>query len=370
MTEFIAENIWKINIIFCAVCAMIILTVLKKKKLFFALVGIEIFLIYALRDISVGVDIVRYMRTFNSAAAVPSIRSLIANEISRYQGYGMLNFVIAKLGCSYQVFLSIIALFSVYMTLRCIYRYSKMPFLSLIIHFGIGIFAFQFTGLKQTIAMGFILLAYDAIQEQKPKKFIAYVLGGILFHPTAIVFLPTYYICRVKKNGIFVLVAAAVMTGIYLLRYKLGYLAIILFNEAYIGRYEINSGTSGVFFALMFVILMYILLFGKKINEVGSFEANQFSLLIIAACIQLVSSYAYIFTRLNYFYIQFVMIALPHVIIQNKKGNGIIRFKGKQWRQFIQPVAWCIIFIFFTWMYFNETSNPINKLTPYTFWGE
>ena len=78
------------------------------------------------------------------------------------------------------------------------YKNCKNPVLALTVFHCLGLFNFMVQGLRQAIAMCICLLAIESCKKRKLIKFILLVLLASLFHASAIVFLPVYFI-RFKK---------------------------------------------------------------------------------------------------------------------------------------------------------------------------
>ena len=76
----------------------------------------------------------------------------------------------AKLGHTifngdYQLFVATISAFVVTVFGRFIYRYSVNPVQSFVYYWGLWFYTFNFSALKQSIAMTFLLLAFDSIMD-------------------------------------------------------------------------------------------------------------------------------------------------------------------------------------------------------------
>ena len=88
-------------------------------------------------------------------------------------------------------------------------RYSDNPFLSVLILVSLDYYSFTLTGLRQTMAMALIFIAYSFIIERKAIPFVLAVLLASTFHSTALAFLPAYLIVRIPV-GKMQLVAIAI----------------------------------------------------------------------------------------------------------------------------------------------------------------
>lgn len=97
---------------------------------------------------------------------------------------------------------------------------------------------------------------------------------------------------------------------LFLFRYQIAGFITIMFAENYLGHYESKETVGGSFIFLIINTICYAMLFKERIRENNSEEKDIFLMLAIASALQLLSAYAYAFTRVNLYYMQFVPIAL------------------------------------------------------------
>ncbi len=76
-------------------------------------------------------------------------------------------------------------------------RYAYNKKYAVYFYYTIGLFAFSFAGLRQTLAMSLCLFAYEAIRKRKPVRFLLLVGIAFLFHKSAAFFLPAYFLGRI-----------------------------------------------------------------------------------------------------------------------------------------------------------------------------
>lgn len=97
---------------------------------------------------------------------------------------------------------------------RLLKLYSEDILVSFSLIWGLGFFVFLFSGVRQTVALGFIIMALSYILELKYKHFIAYTLIATLFHKTAIVFLIMWFLSFVKINRTSLLIYVAILVAL------------------------------------------------------------------------------------------------------------------------------------------------------------
>lgn len=330
----------------------------KRKRNFLIIVAIQLILIFALRDHSVGVDILRYERTFNRIENGSFTEALSVRDNYENIGYFIFNFIISKMGMSFQGFLGIVGIICVIPMIYSIYKYSEFPCLSILIYMGIEIYSFQFSGIKQAIAMSIVLLAFLYIEKNDRKKFYILLALAILFHPTSIIALPMYWILKTTNIRRMITLLMSAMVIIYIFRNQIGEMLMLVYDSEYIGRYE-SSGTIGSMSILLILLLLLCFCFAQKeIFCQDKMISQYFRILLIATMLQFLSSYAYAFTRINYYYLQFLPIISSKIIalpMENKK-NG-------RYMLIVSFLLWCVFFCLSTFMYKNtiiEGTNTFN----------
>ena len=100
----------------------------------------------------------------------------------------------------FQVFLIAVAIFIEAVVAFLIYKYSPLPWLSFLVWNCMGFYCFGFSAIKQSIAMGLVMIAFVGIMEEKPKLFALFTILAGFVHAPALIFLPAYFLS--KRNNI------------------------------------------------------------------------------------------------------------------------------------------------------------------------
>lgn len=210
----------------------------------------------------------------------------------------------------YQVFVTLIAAFVMFCVGRFIHRYSPSPLQSILLYFGLIFFTFNFNALKQSIAMAFVLLAFDGAADRKLIRFLLFSLIASIFHFPALVILPAYWLVNSKMDRAYPLLLLVVFILTYLFRDWI--------LEQMLDVYEttINEG-GGTRFLMNKVILMLLIFAAAFMIRPPSFKDRIYSGLLkmlgIAAVIQTFASYNNTFERLADYYFQFSVVLLPMI---------------------------------------------------------
>ena len=104
-------------------------------------------------------------------------------------GFTFIGIVLRTMGASVQDYLIIVSVFTVYVYLWFIRKYTTDLWLSVFYFITMGVYTFTFAAIKQTLAVAFLLIATDRAINKKYINFVFWVLIAELFHPYAFVYL-------------------------------------------------------------------------------------------------------------------------------------------------------------------------------------
>lgn len=161
--------------------------------------------IAGLRDINIGADTSNYRDIFNNSAESIEIGYRVVSEFMKY------------LGGSYNLFLFLFFASSFFLKLYAFKKVSLYPLLSICIYSSFWFLVYDMNGIRQGIALGFIALSYYFLITNKNKYFYLSLSGGILFHYSALIFLPIIFFIKKKcTNLIFWMILSLVVSFAYL----------------------------------------------------------------------------------------------------------------------------------------------------------
>lgn len=168
--------------------------VTKHSKLIaFMIAFVPVFLVSAVR-FDVGRDYMdTYVYTFNKVL-------LDANDIRMDLGFLYLNKIIAFFGANYQWIFVISSFIINFFICKVIFEKSNNKFLSLFIYICGTLFFFSLNGIRQTMALALFYYSLKYIEKQNIKKYFFINIVGALFHASAILFLPLYFILSKKLS--------------------------------------------------------------------------------------------------------------------------------------------------------------------------
>lgn len=211
----------------------------------------------------------------------------------------------------YQWFVAVVALIVLGALAFLIYRYSTSPVQSILYYLGILLFTFQMNATKQSVAMSLILLAFIAIVDQRPYLFLLLVLFASMFHFPALIFLPAYWVARMRVDRGYLLFLALLFLVIYFFR---DWIVKTMADAYYNTEMETNSHLR--FLANKVVVMLIVLIVALLIRPPLP-EDRVYCILLeflgIAAAIQTFAGYNNVFERLADYYFQFSVLLIPMI---------------------------------------------------------
>ena len=313
-------------------------------KAYVIVASLLLFSIYGLRNTYViGNDTTSsYLHSFQAIASY-SWGEVIENyEVNI--GFGIL----LKLGYSltggdYQLFVSAIALFVTLCFGMLLYRYSPSPVQSILYHFGLLLFVFHFSALKQSIAMALLMPAFHCLVCRKNLRYLLLVLLASQFHFPAIVFLLAFPLSklRVGRNYLFLLAGMLLIT--FLLRNQI----INLMLNTYNGLEEstVYVDLSGMAFLQTKALIMIVIVLAAVVFRRPRPEDYVYSLLLefmgIAVVFQTFCGYNNIFERLADYFFQFSVVFIPMVFDSHADRQPLIGWRLMSIVDLAAPYLFC-----------------------------
>ena len=172
----------------------------SSKKRFLIFVGLIVVFVAGSRyATTAGVgDINNYYRLYSRMASI-SFSELFSSS-SMEPGYLLFNKIFSLVLPWTQTIMYAVSAVCVFFSFRFIYKYCSNVFLGVLGYLSQGLFVFNLSGFRQSIAIGICLFAIEFIQKRKCLAFVVTVLIAMSFHSTAIIFLPFYFLSKLQPS--------------------------------------------------------------------------------------------------------------------------------------------------------------------------
>ena len=265
----------------------------------------------------------------------------------------------------YQIYIIILSFIVIFSYMHFIGKYSPSPIQSVLYFLGLLYYPFLFDALKQALAMSVLLFAFDAIIEKKPIKFIIIVVLATTFHFPALIFMPAYWIGRMKIGRNYLIVVAVILFLTYIFRDLL----LNLMLDAY-GNETDEVTMAGIRFlrnkALIMIGIVVVAFFIRPPTP----EETVYNTLLMFAGISIVfqtfCGYNNIFERLADYYFHTAIVFIPLVFEKRKESETSVgQFKYDR----IKVAMMLITCVFSIWRFLSYVNNS-ELYNPYRFFWQ
>ena len=309
----------------------------------------------SLRGLDCGIDLPNYKLFFDFSHYRPF--GFVRERYGIEAGYHLVEYIVALFTQNFQVLLTVIACLSVIPVWFMYAKESEIPFLTIVMFLTLVPFGMYFSGLRQVVAMAFVVPAYYCMKNKKLLWFLAVTVVAMLFHTSTIfivVLYPLYHV-RVTKKWLYVTVP--VMALLFIFNEYVFDTLFNLFGGKYADRYaEMEGDGSAYLFMIMLVAFAVISFLFVDDKTVDKDIIGLRNILLLAICIQFFAPVHPLAMRMNYYFLMFVPILIPKVL---KK----CRPEVKQ----ISMIVMIVLAIFFAvWFFYDAyTDEDILQVFPY-----
>ena len=320
----------------------------KNRAKYCFIIGLWFFLLLVLRNDYVGTDTQNYHYVFDVLSWQGGIDlSFKDADISTEYGFYYLNHLIILCGLPFRTLLIISAFLYVGVISYLIYKYSQHPWLSYFIFLTFGFFIFN-TAMRQCFAVSFCTIAFLFAIQKKLLPYLFFVIIACLFHSTALIFFPVYFLIKLGYNKksyyiILVLGATIVFFSSWIFQYAI---EITVKNYKEVETYGYGS-------LILFIMLVGIGYIYR--NKLPYFNKYWLFLLLIGICLFPVSQLNPALFRINMYFRIFIIIYAANIV---------------SLRVSISPIIIIFLLMFGTYQFVIGSKLAGIRVYPYVFYWE
>ncbi|MBR2368764.1 MAG: EpsG family protein [Paludibacteraceae bacterium] len=283
----------------------------KNAKIYFVM-SASIIAIFAGLRYKTGADWSIYVPSFYE---MPKLGNIENWEV----GYYWINLVFYHVFGNYYVLQFVASVFLLYSVAKFFWRFTDYPMMSLLLFFMIFIYNdILMAQVRQSVALAILLFSYEYILNKSLGKFVLIVILACLFHISALVVLPMYFMTKIIPNYILIVLVLLFQifyfvpeTTAYIVKFFLPYMPdrlerignIYVNDVLFGGKSEFNTGLYYIAGVLLSVIVIYFI---SDKDERKSFLLNS---LAIAMIIDALSTSMFILGRFQAYYLIFAVSA-------------------------------------------------------------
>ena len=280
------------------------------KKWFCIISGCIYFLISALRKNTVGGDTFLYVKMFQDIAGQSFEASL--NYINRDPIFGAFLWIIGRFTDNYTVLFIIVAALFCFSVWYYIYKYSKDPCLSVVFLLAFNLFQFSLTGMRQTIAIAFIIWAVMFLKQNKPIKAAFFIALASLFHLSALIFIIVLPLKRIRLSLNMLYFSIIGLIAVFLTRSFVAETLIFLISDR---GYTVNDNNAGLTMTfVIFVLYVFCALFSYHYQKDNPDHNIDLMVSLIAVFFEMLVPAQAIFFRIAFYFLIINTSLIPNVI--------------------------------------------------------
>lgn len=317
----------------------------------------------AFKASTVGNDTHEYLRLFEMGDY-----ALTAD--TRYElGYLHFSQTIWKIFHDPQVLFIVYSLIFYFSLGRFLWKYSSMPWLSILIFFSYTLFGFSMSALRQSLAIAILFFGFDFALKKKYILFFVSIIVASLFHSSAIFFALCPFILKLKpsKKTIYLFICSTLVISLLfgnILNTIFGYLP-------YYGHYQEGAYFEGgvrlasilqLLLAVFFLYIGYISYNKMPIGNPSSdkeFLGHLVVIQMVVVALSILCLKVNILDRIVLYYSVFVLLLIPNSISVMPYG------KRKAWGSLV------LIALFLYTLVILVLRPGWNSVYPYKFcWDE
>lgn len=264
----------------------------------------------ALRHESVGNDTVNYVQHFEK---VSNMSWYEVFETSVEFGFSLFNKIVLLASQKAQIFFAVAAVAVSAMIYPTYKRLCVDASLTIVLFCTMSTFFLMFSGIRQMLAVGLGVVAYELTRKKKLVFFILLVLFAMTFHTSAfmIAFMYPLYHVKITKNWLIVVVPVSVAVFIF-------NRPIFSFLSLIIERYtEYEGGVSSTGAYTMLILFAIFAVFSFLIPDENRMDEETVGLrnfLLFSLLLQMFAPLHLLAMRMNYYYAIFIPVLIPKII--------------------------------------------------------
>lgn len=287
----------------------------KVKLILITISIVQLVLLQTLKDINLGSDMGYYWQYVTNQLYV-SFQDL---DFSRFEiGYKILTKLITLITINKQIYLFVISCIATIPIGFVTYKYSKMPFLTILLYLSFGFYNFNFSGLRQAMAFGVVMFSYKYIQEKKLLKYLITMIVAISFHISSIVFLPAYFLKNMNLTKLKICLIVLIDIIIFIFKTQIfNLISLFIYDD-----YTIVETNSYTWMMMCLTIAVVCLIFYNATVRKNEKTRSLYIYVIIGASLMLFAPIANNILRIANYYLMFMILLIPEVINTMKNNNN------------------------------------------------
>ena len=261
-----------------------------------------------------------------------------------------------------------------------IYKYSSMPWLSVLLYVNLAFFYLTMNFLRQSMALSISLLSWQFLKKRKLIPFLLIIFIASTFHTTALIMIVVYFIVNMKPSANLLLLYGYGLLFLYIISDNIITLITNRFHEEYKGSVFLLHGLSFMYSIIPILFLIIAIIFKDKMLRTNDDNKFLLNMVFFSSFWLIAMSKHMILERMSYYTYIYIILFVPEFINcikyyydKNFKIGTRLRNLTKFYRIILKPSNWAIcsilIIIFVYGLSIMHTgTNGAHGVFPYKSW--
>jgi transmembrane protein EpsG len=245
-------------------------------------------------------------------------------------GFAILQMILKMYTNDPQILILITAFVTNLLILLVFYKYSRLVELSIYVYITGGLFLVTMNGIRQCLAAAIIFAATKFLIEGNMIKYFLVVVFASLFHQSALILIPVYFLVRYKpwSKATLVLLFFAVII-------VLGFnqLSTILFSAIEDTQYSVYSdfdeGGANIIRVIVFAAPLVIAFLGReKLRQIFPNSDVFVNMSLVGLAFMIISTANWIFARFNIYFELYQLVLVSWIIHLFKERQQKLVYLG------------------------------------------
>lgn len=244
-------------------------------------------------------------------------------------GFGILQMILKRYSDDPQILIFTTALITNVLIIIGLYKYSRLLELSIYIYITGGLFLVTMNGIRQCLATAILFTGTKYLIEGNWFRYILVVIFASLFHQSALILIPIYFLVRYKAWTMATLI---LLLGSAIIVLGFNQFSTLLFSAIEDSQYgvysQFNEGGANSIRVIVFAIPLVIAFLGReKLREIYPESDVIVNMAIIGLTFMIISMGNWIFARFNIYFELYQIILISWIVkVFREKDQRLVYF--------------------------------------------
>ncbi|PEJ58462.1 capsular biosynthesis protein [Bacillus sp. AFS002410] len=263
-------------------------------------------------------------------------------------GFGILQMILKHYSDDPQIMIFTTALITNVLIVTILYNYSKIFEISMYVYITGGLFLVSMNGIRQVLAAAIAFTGIKFLMDGNWKRYILIILFASLFHQSALILIPLYFIVRFKAWSK-VTIALVLLSIVIVIGYS--QFSSILFSaiqETQYGGYQnFNEGGASSIRVIVNAVPLCLAFMGRdKLREIFPKSDIVVNMTLLGFIFMLIATQNWIFARFSIYFDLYQLILISWIIMLFKDKDKKLVYYG--------------ILVFYFMYYYYESVISLN----------